>query len=234
MQIGLIWKQRSQRNYILATYRIVDAFLNRLVPTFATAEAEAEALTNELWKASRSRSYDSNGLDESDIAEAVQEAGGERYLNLKEMEQGILNCCALFLYDLFEQHLMHFHRQELLGWLDRNEIRLFTHDEVRRRFESHGLSVKSCASWPKLEELRHLANTLKHGEGKSSRELTELTPYLFTHPSLIDDGTHVKCQSHRVYTPHLGDEIFVTAAHVRGYAEAIERFWLELSSSDAA
>jgi hypothetical protein len=234
MQIGLIWKQRFQRSYIPATYRVVEVFLNRLVPTFATAEAESEALTNELWEAAMSRSYDSNGLDDSDIAEAVQEAGVEHYFNLKEMEQGILNCCALFLYHLFEQHLMQFHRQELLGWLERNEIRLFTHDEVHRRFEGHGLSVKSFASWAKLEELRHLANMLKHGEGKSSRELTELTPDLFTHPSLIDDGTHLSSRSHRLYTPLLGDEIFVTAAHVRGYAEAIERFWLELSSSDAA
>jgi hypothetical protein len=134
---------------------------------------------------------------------------------------------------LFEQHLTLFHRQELLGWFDRNEVKLFAREEVHKKFDAHGISIKSFASWPKLEELRHLANTLKHGEGKSSRELAELAPDLFTQPSLIDDGAHVSPASYRVYTPLIGDELFVTADHIRDYAAAIEGFWLELSSFDA-
>lgn len=231
MYNGKFWVQRFKHDFIPSTRRVVDVFLNRLMPTFSTAEAEAEALTRELWDDAMSSPYNPYGPDEFQIAEAVQSAGIEHYLSLKGMEQGLWNCCALFLYHLFEQHLMLFHRQELLRWVEQNDLELINHKELHKRLEVAGVEVKSFRTWQKLEELRLLANTLKHAEGKSSRELANRAPSLFRNPSLkgIEISEHVGYK--RVYTPLVGEDVFVSVNHIHEYAEAIEGFWNELSAS---
>jgi hypothetical protein len=231
MHNGKFWAQRFKHDFIPATHRVADVFLNRLMPTFSTAESEAEALTQELWDNAMSSQYDPYGPDESEIAEAVQEAGIEHYLSIKGMEQGLLNCCALFLYHLFEQHLMFFHRKELLGWTEQNDLELLNHKEVHKRLEASGVVARSFLTWPKLEELRRLANTLKHGEGKSSRELAACAPGLFRPPGLKQSDLYEHVGHERVYTPLLGEGVFVTVSHIHEYAKAIEEFWNELSTS---
>lgn len=220
-----MWRHRFEREFVPASHRVVDVFLARLIPTFASAGEEAQSYGKELWDRAMSDWGDPD-ISEAEVADAVREAEVEYYLNLTGMEQGILNCCALFLYHLFEQHLLTFHRQELLHWREQNDTKLLKHDEIHSRLYKKGICTKSFASWGKLEELRHLANTLKHGEGKSSRELASLAPDLFCRVGGVAGVAF--SMSPRVYTPLLGDDVFVTERHVREYAVAIEGFWCEL------
>lgn len=231
MHNSIFWKARFRDDFIPAVRRVEDVFVNRILPTFATIDSESEALTQRLWEEAMAEPYNGDGPDEGDIAAAVEDAGISHYIGLKGMEQGLLNCCALFLYHLYEQHLMIFHRKELLDWREQHDSILFTHQQIHKQLELAGVDVKTFATWPKLEELRCLANTIKHGEGKSSQELLASAPQLFMSPALKGIPLYDMASSGRVYSPLVGDDIFVTPEQIGEYANTIERFWLELSAA---
>ena len=225
------WAPRFRSDFIPAVRRVEDVFLNRILPTFSSIDSESEALTERLWEEAMSQPYYEGGPDEGDIAEAVQDAGISHYMGLKGMEQGLLNCCALFLYHLYEQQLMLFHRKELLGWREQHDSKLFTQKEVQKRRSLASVDIQTFSVWPKLEELRCLANTIKHGEGKSSQELLALAPHFFVSPELKGSPLYGTASSGRVYAPLVGDDIYVTPEQIGEYANAIEGFWLELLAS---
>lgn len=225
------WAPIFQNEFIPAVRRVEEVFLRRIIPAFSNIELESEAFADRLWNDAMSQPYYGEGPDEGDIAEAVRDAEISHYLSLKGMEQGLLNCCALFLYHLYEQQLMLFHRKELLSWRDQDNESLLTHKEIRARLKSAGIDIQEFTVWPKLEELRCLANTVKHAEGKSSRELLALAPHLFVSPTLEGSSFSGLETSGRVYAPLVGEDIFVGPQQVGEYADAIEGFWLELLTS---
>lgn len=222
-----LWSHRFRDDFIPAIQRVEDMFLLRLQPTFLAIEAESEKLENELWEDAMNQPYYGDYQDEGDIAEAVRDASVSHYMGLKDMEQGLLNCCALFLYHLYEQQVMLFLRQELLGWREKDNRKLYTHDEVRKRLRLVNVDITKFACWPTLEELRHLANSIKHGEGKSSEELLKIAPHLFE----IGGRASGSPISGHVYTPLLGEDIFVSPAHIREYVSELKRYWMELGEA---
>jgi hypothetical protein len=225
------WKPRFLNDFVPAVRRVEDTFLNRILPTFSKIDSESEAFAERLWNDAMSQPYYEDGPDEADIADAVRDAEISHYLGLKGMEQGLLNCCALFLYHLYEQQLMTFHRQELLDWRKKDDSSLFSHKEVQKRLERANVDIHKFSVWPKLEELRCLANTIKHGEGKSSQELLAIAPHLFSSSALTETAIHGIAMSGRVYAPLVGDDIYVNHQQIGEYADAIEGFWLELATS---
>ena len=174
-----LWLPRFRNDFIPAIRRVEEVFLQRLQPTFSLIEAESEKLEKDLWDEAMDQPRYEDYPDEGQIAEAAKDAAVSHYLGLKGMEQGLLNCCALFLYHLYEQHLVLFLRQELLDWRVRDNKKRYTHEEARNRLKIANADITTFAVWPKLEELRHLANAIKHGEGKSSDELLQIAPHLF-------------------------------------------------------
>lgn len=222
-----MWIYRFQNEFIPAIHRVEDVFVNRILPTFSTIEAESKELEGKLWKEAMARPYYDNSPDEGQIAESVRDAAVSHYLGLKGMEQGLLNCCALFLYHLYEQHLMLFHRQELLDWRVKDNPNLYTHEEVRKHLKKLNVDITSFQVWPKLDQLRCLANVIKHGEGKSSEYLLQTAPHLFEMAGLFD-GMPI---SGRVYTPLLGEDICVKLSDISEYAQLLEQFWLELGKA---
>ncbi|MBD9531259.1 MULTISPECIES: hypothetical protein [Comamonas] len=222
-----IWIPRFRNDFIPAIRRVEEVFLKRVQPTFSSIDVESEELQNHLWEEAMAQPCYDDGPDEGQIAQAVQDAAVSHYLGLKGMEQGLLNCCALFLYHLYEQHLMLFLRQELLDWRERDNKKFYRHEVARDLLENANVDITAFTAWPKLEELRHLANTIKHGEGKSSEELLHAAPHLFEMAGL----SNTMPLSGRVYTPLLGEDICVKPAHISEYADALEQFWLELGDA---
>lgn len=222
-----LWFPRFRNDFIPAIRRVEEVFLQRLQPTFFSLEAESEKLESDLWQKAMAQPCYGDGCDEGEMAESVRDAAVSHYLGLKAMEQGLLNCCALFLYHLYEQHLMLFLRQELLDWRGKDNKKLYTHEQVRIRLKLANVDITTFGAWPKLEELRLLANTIKHGEGKSSEELLHIAPHLFELAGLSNSLPI----SGRVYTPLLGEDICVRPTHISEYADSLEQFWLELGDA---
>lgn len=226
------WSHQLRRDFVPATERVVEVFLCRLIPTFSSIEEEAEKKSEEIYEELCSRPGDEN-TDLAGLAELAEDIGVDYYISMRGLRQGMLNTCAVFLYHMFEQQLMLFHRRELLQLHEEKNSRLFTHNEIKARLKSHNVNIEAFNAWPKLEELRLLAHSIKHGEGKSSQDLYRIASELFESPAIkglkgLGLGGGKACTSATIYTPLLGDDIYVTQVHIRSYESALKEFWNEL------
>lgn len=70
------------------------------------------------------------------------------------------------------------------------------------------------------DELRLVANTVKHGYGDSSRELQERRPEMFQNP-LIRDHVRFAPIPASVCTPMAGDDFWVTPEDIDIYFDAV-------------
>jgi hypothetical protein len=92
-----------------------------------------------------------------------------------------------------------------------------------------GLDLSTLSSWPLLEELRLVANVVKHGEGGSAGRLRKIRPDLFVYPTLRKDRTGVSRL--RVETTLFGQDFFVTKEEFERYHKGSVAFWAELADA---
>lgn len=225
------WSSHIRSDFIPAVHRTAEIFLDRLLPTFRTAEDEAAAKTAEVYEELIASPSDGSG-DLAEFAEVADEAGDTYFAWLKELEQSMLNACAMFLYHLFEQQMVMLLRRELLLDHEQGNLKLFICDTAVDRIRQYGVEINNFPSWPALTELRLLANVVKHGDGPSSEKLHALAPELFEAPLLRGMKlSGVMARKPQVFTPLLGNDIYVTAERIEFYRVALEKFWRELAKS---
>jgi len=205
----------------------VEVLEKRLLPAFAGIEQEAEKASEEAWDAFMSMPG-TGDEDPGDFAEAAEQAGVSRYMLLDSIRQGMVNLFAAALYHAFEQQVMLFLRREVLDPTEENDARFFRMEEFQKRLKAVGVSVAALSSWPTIEELERVANTVKHGEGRSARELHKLRPDMFEHPK-VDLGPAFRNATPRVFQPLAGEDLYVSLQDVQQYRDGLVRFWTELS-----
>jgi hypothetical protein len=162
------------------------------------------------------------------VAEKAFEAGLDHYVRLRNMRQGIINMFCTGLYHLFEQLLFNFYRLEILGISTEVEGNLSINRVKQVFLEMKGLNIGSIGDWPLIDELRLIANTVKHADGDSSRSLKERKPDLFVNPALAGFPT-LRREPGPVIKPMFGEDLYVKLEDFSLYVEAVKRFWLELA-----
>jgi hypothetical protein len=85
------------------------------------------------------------------------------------------------------------------------------------------------SSWPLVDELRLVANVVKHGEGASAGRLRKIRPDLFVYPTLREDRSGVSRL--RVETTLFGQDFFVTDEEFKRYHDGSVVFWTELADA---
>ena len=85
-------------------------------------------------------------------------------------------------------------------------------------------------SWPRIDELRHLANCVKHAEGNSCEQLRKLRPDLFENPT-VEPEFKIRGIVQHVRNPLIGEDIYITEQEFASYAEVVRQFWLELANA---
>ena len=80
-----------------------------------------------------------------------------------------------------------------------------------------------------MDELRLVANVVKHGEGGSAEELRKMRPDLFVYPSLR--GKVDPTKTLRVKATLFGQDFFVTKEEFEGYHRGSVAFWTELADA---
>lgn len=190
----------------------LDAFgtdgISRLLSAFASIEAEANAVSESAFEDYRRIAGE---RDMGDFVDAAQDQGIQYYQTLAQLKQGVTNLLATGLYHLFEQH----------------------YERVRNVASKRGITIptrESLSAWPKLDELRLLANTVKHAEGGSAEQLRERRPDYFIDP-IIRATPMAKWHTEnppRLENPMGGGDLFVSEADLSEYRDAIRLFWEEL------
>lgn len=166
----------------------------------------------------------------ADFAENAEQAGVSHYLMLDGIRQAMLNLFAAALYHAFEQQTMLFHRREVLKPAEENDHTLLKFSEFQSRLARSGVDIKTFASWAKVEELRLVANAVKHAEGDSGVQLHRLRPDIFENPHHDQFGLS-GARGSRIFQPLVGEDLYVSLTDIHDYCATITTFWRELSDA---
>jgi hypothetical protein len=169
------------RNVCIVEIRcLADNVEKRFLPTFDSMTEEAEKIEQEAWK--RFEESADSDADPGAGAERAFQDGLAHYMDLEGLQQGFLNFSAAYCYHLFEQQILYFHKKELLKPQEEGNLELLNTKEVISRFKERGIVIYQFKSWPKIDELRLVANVVKHGDGLSCEQLKKLRPEMFIGP----------------------------------------------------
>ena len=204
----------------VAEQRILTAFDNLSDEARAVEDSEAERITE---------SKQPEEVDIVAVAEEAFERSTDWYVTMSTISQGVTNLLAVALYHLFEQLLLEFYRLEFLNGSPSNADRRLR--SLLARLSQEGIDCGRFESWSKVNELRLVANTVKHGEGESCRDLRLLRPELFEHPSIRSERAASERPELAVYNPLYGEGIYVTKKDLGEYFGAVEGFCSEIASA---
>lgn len=211
----------------------VDVVRIQLLPAFADLEAKAEAMSAARFETLGATTASEECVtDMGDLAEDAEDAGITFYLTMTNLRQASLNLYAVGLYHLIEQQLASVCRDELFRGMPTPE------DGSLRSLQTWYLEqleydLSKLSGWKSLDELRLVANTTKHAEGGSARQLKKRRPDLFHNPITADIvSTHVWLQSvPSVDAPLAGDGLFVKDSDFEEYGSAVVRFVESMAES---
>ena len=115
----------------------------------------------------------------------------------------------------------------MLNQIWEQQIQLFTSTTNQKSAEKWLLKNKNIAldNFKEIEELHHLTNTLKHGDGKSAKLLQELNPSLFMDNFLDIENTlnYSNKLNKGIFTDNFS--INVTRDDFIRYLQGIQVFW---------
>lgn len=226
------WIPFFRQNYFREIEAYVNCLRNDILPTFDHARLEKEAKELEKMEYERlSKSFYGEENGEA-VAEKALDVAISHYNLMNKLKQGLLNLFAVGLYHLLEQQLFRFHRRVLLKPEEENDGNLLNISEVKARLKINGIELERFSGWGNIDELRYLANTIKHTEGYSSEQLKGRRPDFFEDPDLreFDSKLPPELRPKRklvfpLYQPLMGDGIYVSFEALQSYAELVKSFW---------
>jgi hypothetical protein len=231
---GLFWSHHFRRVLIPAIRAFERAVVDRVMPAFANIEAEAEtASENEYERLGNMPSWGEYD-DMSVAAGQAEDAGLAFYEEMTGVRQALLNLSAAALFHMVEQQLLYFHRRQVLRPHEEYDRKLFGRETVIARFRDGGIELHDLKSWPALHELEILANTVKHGDGRSADELRALRPDLLVRPEFRNQTGMLGRPSQYVRTPLMGDDVYVSIDDFRAFAAVAVSFWEEVADAIVA
>lgn len=229
------WSHFFEVSFAKQVRMFCEVIQSRVLPVFDNAAAEAEQVAADEFERIGSLPGGEDGpiIEMDDAAEMAHEAGLEHYETLMSVNQALRNLASAALYHLLEQQLLLFHRRQVLDPREEADPKLSTDINVfLRRMKDGGLDLDQLSTWKAIEELRCLANTIKHGEGPSAKRLRELRPSLFTAPVL--HGTRWDEPIGVVSQPLAGEDIYVTSGDFERYRDILLSFWAEFGEAIGA
>ena len=224
------WAQHFRRVFVRELRAFEQAVVDRVVPAFDNLEAEAEAVADGEYARLGSLPA-SDYIEMGDFAEQAQEAGLAHYETLAGVRQAILNLCTAALFHTVEQQLLLFYRRQVLHPSEEYNPALFSWKVIHQRFIDGGVNLRELKSWPMFHELELVANTVKHGDGRSADKLRSVRPEVLVPEILRNQGGWMSKPTPYVRTPLTGDSVHVTVEDFRRYADIAVAFWEEVADT---
>ena len=227
------WIEAIQTEFIPQTNAIVDVLKVRLLANIKPEDIEAESkkISDDKWEQFMSMP-ETGDEDPGDIADMAESAGVSHLILMTGIRHGMLNLFAAALYHCFEQQVMWFHRKNVLDINEENNKKLFKLPEFERRMKKFGIILDDFASWSKInDELRRVANAVKHAEGGSADGLRKVRPDLFRHPLLSSSSLLSSPAAQPVFQPLIGDGLYVSIDDIEDYRGHLVWFWQEFADS---
>jgi len=236
---GRFWSSRFERLFCKPVALFVEVVERRLLPSFDNIEEEAEAVAKEAWESLMSYPGDPDECDPGAFAEQAQQEGVDYYCSLDALRQAVLNQGAVTLRHMFEQQLLFFYWKQILKPGAEQALKRLVQEEpnkaakfldprfIKSYLDEGGINIEALSSWNAVDELRLVANAIKHGEGKSAVELRKNRPDMFMSPSMRKSGDSFLGIPSCIYSPAAGEDLYVELEDLKVYAAAVQQFWRE-------
>lgn len=202
----------------------VDTYTNKVFPVFSNIEKEADELADKFYNEVMGQ-YAFDGVDPAEVAENALDAGVEYYEDLSLMRYNTIAMCIAMMYQFWEQQVRkflfdevsHYENIEASSFCDRGI------DQIKKVFCDHNFNIEVMESWGKINELRLLCNVIKHGDGKSAKQLQKINPRLFAKVGFEDINLM------ELYnTTLLKGVLSIEEKYLSEYAAYLIGFWYEL------
>ena len=209
------------RSSLLPTVRgYRSSFSDYILPAFNNLEGRADEVQESEYEklcADPPRNLE----DPAEAAEVAHDRAVVFYETMTGMRQTTLNLFASGLFHLMEQQLAELGEDATFAAMgvESPEVKL---DKVADWYADRlRLDLNSFPMWAIVDELRLVANAVKHGEGSAARQLRDLRPTLFEDPRLKEvwSGAVVRKP---LRTPLAGENLYVTEDLFAEYARAAE------------
>lgn len=232
MRNALFWSRYIKAVYLAEITLLREGALERVLPGFAEEmiDRDAEAAEEKAWE--QLCEVAGPDSDPANLAEQARDAGVDRFLMLKSLRQALMNLFAVALHHLVEQQQLFLLRREMLPLAEQDQHALLKSREFITRSRKLGVDVTTLNGWDDLDELRHVANAVKHAEGQAVALLRSRRPDLFVAPTLRQ--THPEASLARfskVYKPLFGDDLYVSASDLQRYFRRALEFWNSYAES---
>ena len=206
--------------------------LEQMLPSIPDPVSESDKISDEIWQTSMANYCD--GDDFFSLAEYAREQSFKMYDRLNGVRQAAANMATVMLWHLLEQQMLVFHTRQVLTMHEEQAVRentkerkkLFQLEKFHALLDAGGCSMKSLSAWSKVNELRLVANTVKHGSGPSSDELFKIRPDLFYPNCDTQEHNSRPCLLRK---PAAGEDLYVTEQDIAAYFEAAISLWQEFS-----
>jgi len=232
MHNALFWRRYFRNVFVPHLERILQVLELRLLPTFDGLEEEATAIQEKTYQELVSMLFNPDEVDESMLAESAFDAGHSHYSGMLAVRQSLINSFVPMLYHTWEQQLLAFHRKEILHPNEEHENAFLRLSVMRRRLATKGVDVTKLPSWSNIDQLRLVANTVKHADGESADSLKALRPEFFDHHRA--NGSTVPSPFQyipNVYQPMSGEDLYLTLADIQSYGSSTVAFWEEFANA---
>ena len=200
-------------------------FQDRIAPAFDGLEDEAKRIEDEEYER-LGQFVDPENADPSYGAEEAYFKGVDFYLANDAVRQGLFNLMIAGLFHLLEQQAQYLATRILSNPLIQPDGSGGFHQLKSLLAREFHINIESFRCWAQLKELRLVANTVKHGDGRSSDELKALNPALFKDPN--DPLPQFYGLPLR---PLVGEGLRLTSDHFKDYKTCVETFWSELTDA---
>lgn len=187
-------------------------FRNRILGAFPSPAAPSES-SDPLAALSKNE----------DAAELSALLGEDYYVALGPVRQGIINLMVAGLYHLLEQQ-SGYSLETTLPAAASPSGSPYSLERLRVALLEQGVAINRFACWPQVDELRLIANSVKHGDGHAALELKRRRPDLFAtreHPFFpgVAISTPIR--------PLVGDGVILSPDDFEHYAKTVRQFWDE-------
>lgn len=198
-----------------------DGFHDRLMTTFESIDEEANKASQAYWDSAMSLpAYEHEYRDMGDFADGAMDAGIEVFENLSFVREQLIQISIAGLYHLWERTFKQFLIKGLKYYQYEDNvfknIEKFSFLDIVDSLQQFDFDPSQQPYYRKLNELRLVANVVKHGTGKAFDDLTKTSPKLFE-----------KNEFNLGLSPNI-DDLKLTPNHFMDYSYAIKEFWMLL------
>ncbi len=199
-----------------------DCVRNHFLPAFVNLDEKAREVADRAYSELVAQPAGPDDGDPGGVADEASARGQDFYDFMFAMRQSSLNIWAAGLYHLLEQQLAALGEDATFQAMGVPVPEAGPEKLVEWYRKYLGVDLAAFAEWPKIgNELRLIANAVKHGEGRSAQQVRKLRPDLFTDPRLARLGLGDLANTpRRLSMPLAGEGLFITPEILEEYTRS--------------